>query len=468
MPPASQNALLDQTLRAVARRYRVGPMPASPNGLEGSDPATLLAIAIEAARAALDAGAAPPNDAARRFTDALAQLIRDALREPGGDPAFQAMVLRHRSPQVREHASLSAHAVADRRAVRTAVDAFAHPGKRRGMPATPMADTLASLHAAAAAGDWPALTQGAQALLAAPPSDAQRPGTLEAALAGQLDKLIGDPALARLLRLEALASDPQVQRYQALWQRQGPRPGTPQAAAQGVAARRRGMAVEALAEHAIAALAAQLSQAAGETYRVASSLRVPASIPGDADRAKTEWDVALLRQSGGDAAAPVWDVCLLVEAKASTDAATTDLPRLLRGLRLLAHADAQTTYVFDSNQGPVRLRGAALAALATDEDALARTILYFSDAPADASPRLLSAAGRMQLLSAQESLDYASRAIAGDTPDAQSLAPLWHALLASPRWRAVLNQFPLLRQVRALMVHADDLHAAIAQSRQDP
>jgi len=463
MPSALPHSLLDLTLRAIPRRYRVGPLPAARSGLEVSDPATALAIAIEQARVALSADAAPSSACERLFVDALSQLIRDALRERGGDSAFQAMVLRHQSPLVREYASLSAHAQADRRAVRTAVDAFAHPGKRRGMPAGPLADALASLHAAAAAEDWAALTQGAEHLRAVQPSDA----TTTSAISAPLDRLLDDPALARLRRMETLSTDPLVQRYQHFWQRQGPRPCTPQAAAQGLDARRRGVAVEALAEGAIAAMATQLAQRTGESYRVVTSMHVPASIPGNADRAKTEWDVALLRQSAGDAAAPVWDVCLLVEAKASTDAATTDLPRLLRGLRLLAHADAQTIYVFDSHQGPVRLRGAALAALSADDADLARTILYFSDAPADTAPRLLNAAGRMQLLSAQESLDFASALASGEAPDASALSPVWQQLLVAPRWSAVLNQFALLRQVRELMVHVDDVHAAITRLGQD-
>jgi len=463
MPSALPHSLLDLTLRAIPRRYRVGPMPAARSGLEVSDPATALAIAIEQARVALSADAAPSSASERLFLDALLQLIRDALRESRGDSAFQAMVLRHQSPRVREYASLSAHAQADRRAVRTAVDAFAHPGKRRGMPAGPLADALASLHAAAAAEDWAALTQGAERLLPAQPSDA----ATSPAISAPLERLLNDPALARLRRMKTLSADSLVQRYQHLWQRQGPRPGTPQAAAQGLDARRRGIAVEALAEGAITAMATQLAQRTGESYRVVTSMQVPASIPGNADRAKTEWDVALLRQSAGDAAAPVWDVCLLVEAKASTDAATTDLPRLLRGLRLLAHADAQTIYVFESHQGPVRLRGAALAALSADDADLAGTILYFSDAPADTAPRLLNAAGRMQLLSAQESLDFASALASGEAPDASALSPVWQQLLVAPRWSAVLNQFALLRQVRELMVHVDDVHAAITRLGQD-
>lgn len=459
MPSSSPSPLLDQTLRAVARRYRVGEMPAAngvEDGAEDSDPAMALAIAIEEARAAVQAGAAPPTTSARLFTGALARLIRNALRERGGDGAFQAMVLRHRYALVREHASLSAHASADRRAVRTAVDAFAHPGKRRAMPAGPLADALEQMHAASADGQWSALTRCAAHLLAATPAKEDA----HSALAAGLGKLLREPALARLRRLDELARDPGVQRYQSLWERQGPRPGTPEAAARGATARQRGDAVEAMAEKAMSALAAHLVRATGEIYRVATSLRVPASIPGNADRAKTEWDVALLRQAGADAS-PVWDVCLLVEAKASTDAATTDLPRLLRGLRLLAHADPHVTYAFESHQGPVRLRGASLAALTTDEASLATTVLYFSDAPAEALPRLLSAAGRMQLLSAQESLAYACLLADGKVPDTHLLEPVWEQLLVSPRWSAVLNQLPLLRQVRDLMVHADDLHAAI-------
>jgi hypothetical protein len=447
--------VLIQTLRAVARRYRVGEIPAQV-AAEDSDPAVALAIAIEQARAALHAGAAPPTTAQGLFVEALARLIRDALRERGGDPAFQAMVLRHRCALVREHASLSAHASADRRAVRTAVDAFAHPGKRRSMPAGTLPDALEQLHAAAAASQWLALTRCAEHLVAATPAQ----GDAQAAVAPGLSHLLQEPALARLRRLEELAQDPGVQRYQSLWERQGPRPGTAEAAAQGTAARRRGDAVEAMAEKAMSALAAHLARATGEVYRVATSMRVPASIPGNADRAKTEWDVALLRQAGADAS-PIWDVCMLVEAKASTDAATTDVPRLLRGLRLLAHADPQVTYAFESHQGPVRVRGASLAALTTDEASLATTILYFSDAPAEASPRLLSAAARMQLLSAQESLAYASLLADGKSPDAQLLEPVWKQLPVSPRWSAVLNQLPMLRQVRELMVHADDLDAAI-------
>ncbi|MNT74854.1 hypothetical protein D3C72_2137040 [compost metagenome] len=117
----------------------------------------------------------------------------------------------------------------------------------------------------------------------------------------------------------------------------------------------------------------------------------------------------------------------------------------------------------------MRLRGASLRALGTDPAELARTVLYCCDAPADASPRLLSAAGRMQLLSAQGSLDFAARLADGQAAQPSELEPVWHQLLEQREWHAVLNQYPLLRQARALMVHTDDLLRAVdAAPRQTP
>ena len=49
----------------------------------------------------------------------------------------------------------------------------------------------------------------------------------------------------------------------------------------------------------------------------------------------------------------------MVEAKASVEAATTDLPRLLRGLRLLARAQSGAVYAFATQQGRVQVRGAS-------------------------------------------------------------------------------------------------------------
>src|SRR5690606_20420442 len=128
---------------------------------------------------------------------------------------------------------------------------------------------------------------------------------------------------------------------------------------------------------------------------------VPSSIPGNAERAKSEWDVVLLRQAETLDTEPVWDICLLVEVKASVDAATTDFQRLLRGLRLLANARKDIVYPVTTRQGEMRLSGASLSTLPVDADDLADTVLYCSDASVETAPRLLSAASRMQLLSAQ-------------------------------------------------------------------
>ncbi|KAG1436543.1 hypothetical protein G6F57_020617 [Rhizopus arrhizus] len=88
------------------------------------------------------------------------------------------------------------------------------------------------------------------------------------------------------------------------------------AAAQGCAAQRRGAAVEALATEALAALSQRLNEAEGGPlpYRVVTSMLVPASIPASAERAKSEWDAVLLRQTRTDAATPVWDVSGLAPA----------------------------------------------------------------------------------------------------------------------------------------------------------
>src|SRR5690606_37183457 len=131
-----------------------------------------------------------------------------------------------------------------------------------------------------------------------------------------------------------------------------------------------------------------------------------------AERAKSEWDAVLLRQTKRANESSVWDVRLLVEAKASVDAATTDLPRLLRGLRLLAHAEEHAVYAFKTQQGSVSLSGSSLSLLPTHEADLSRSVLYCCDEPDVAAPRWLSAASRMQLLSAQASLEFAG-AVAG-------------------------------------------------------
>ena len=69
----------------------------------------------------------------------------------------------------------------------------------------------------------------------------------DADLASALRALLDAPALARLQRLDALASDPRVRQYEAIREKQGPRSGSEEANAQGLLARQRGVAVEILA-----------------------------------------------------------------------------------------------------------------------------------------------------------------------------------------------------------------------------
>jgi hypothetical protein len=494
MPP-----LLDDTLRHTVRRYRAPALPADLDAARAKGAATAIAVAIEHARAALAAGEAPGDGVKTLFLDALARLIGGAMRPlkgvgadavegasdlagsgdlvGGGDPAFQAMVLRHRSAVVREYASLSAHAERDRRTVRAAVNALAHPAKTQRRSPGATREALLTLHAAGEAGDW---TQVSDVI--SPLRD--RPDVREEPLLHRgLERLLNDSALRHLQRLDALSSDDLVTRYRALWDRQGPVAGSEQAAASGAGAQQRGDAVEALATEALEALVGRMNAEAGTArYRVANSLRIPPSFPGDAQRAKSEWDVALLRRHESSTTDEDWDLCLLIEAKASPDAATTDLPRLLRGLRLLAQADVDTSYVFASTDGEIRLRGASLSALPTEEAELARAVLYCCDGAEDRAPRLLNAASRMQLLSAEASLDFAVRLEDGASVgqvgqigqlgqfgkvgpvgpvDPLLLAPVWQLLLEAPAFTSVLRQYVTLQAVRELMVHPGDLLAAV-------
>lgn len=469
MPLPPRPALLDETLRIVARRYRVPATPEAPTRPQAPQQAeapgearpasrnghgaTTLAIAIDEARQALARGQTPGPTVRQAFIAALARLIEDAMRDGQGDPAIQAMELRHRAAPVREYASLSTGADADRREILAAANAMAHPAKQQRMALGPQRDMLADVHATAASGDWTALALRVQQLRALPES------IEDEAIARSAARLLDSLALLRLQRLDILAADPLVRHYQSLWDRNGPRPGTATALRQGSDAQQRGAAVEALATQALQALAQRLNDTKDRAapYRVVTSMRVPASLPANADRAKSEWDAALLQRAD---TADAWDVLLLVEAKASVDAASTDLPRLLRGLQLLAHADAHIVYPFKTQQGVVPLRGASLRALPTGGAQLASAVLYCCDAPADPAARLLNAASRMQLLSAPASIAFASRLAQHQPADPESLAPVWQLLLSSPQWAGVLNQYPQLHQVRALMVHTDDLLAA--------
>ena len=467
MPLLPHPPLLEQVLRTVMRRYRLPAAPAACAQRLETSPATALAMAIEQARSAAQ-HAQPPDAATQRlFTGSLARLIGDAMRADSGDAAYQAMVLAHHAPPVREAMALQAHAEKDERELRSIVNAVAHPAKLPQCTAGPQREALAQLHAAHASAQWDALAATARRLLAMP----QLAG--EARLQRDLARLLGGAALARMQRATVLAANPQVQQYQALRDQHGPRSGSPAAVAKGQAAQHRGAAVEALAAQALEALAQRLNAAEGAAggvaggtagaWRVVTSMRVPSTLPGSAERAKSEWDAVLLRQAAAPAGAPepAWDVCLLVEAKASIDAATTDFPRLLRGLGLLAQADPKAAYTFSTHQGPVLLRGAALGALGTGDAELPSSVLYCCDAPAEVAPHLLSAASRMQLLSAPESLDFARACAQGRPADARDLEPVWQQLLESPQWESALHQYPAMRRVRELVVHVADLCAAI-------
>ncbi|HWL30015.1 MAG TPA: 3-deoxy-D-arabino-heptulosonate 7-phosphate synthase [Burkholderiaceae bacterium] len=451
-------SLLDDTLRIVARRYRLPAMDIATSAGQQAGPAIRLAMAIEEARQARDRNQIPDDGARQRFISGLADLIRAAMHDERGDPAFQAMVLRHRAPNVREYASLSAHAEGERRHIHAAVNALAHPGKLARLSAGPRRDALAHLHAAAASSSWPELRVLAERLAIMAETAGDTP------LARRVAQLLDSDALRHLERLDGLESDEVVLKYRSLWDRQGPRSGSHAAAIQGAASKRRGADVEALVAGALTKLAQRLDEAENSSgrYRVVTSLRVPPSIPAEADRAKSEWDAVLLRQDAIIDTVPTWNLCLLVEAKASVDAATTDLPRLMRGLRLLSHAERNTLYPCQTQQGVVHVLGASLKRLKDKQADLEQVVLYCSDAPGDAAPsRLLSAAARMQLLSATASLDFAHALTNGELSDSGNLESVWNQLLESPRWRHVLYQYPMLRQARELTVHIDDLSAAI-------
>ena len=464
MEASTRPSLLCQVLHTVARRYR---LPAAIAGAF-TPPLTasaseVLALVIEQARAVVEQGGVPDEALRHLFLDALARMIREAMRVQQGDPAFQAMVLRHRAPQAREYASLSAHADRDQRQVRTGVAAVAHPAKLERSRPGPRREALVQLHALASAGSWSELADIGSSLLLMPEVSE------DPSLTRRLKDLVQGDALERLQRLAVLAKDEQVREYETLWSRNGPRSGSRAAAAQGRLAQQRGAAVESSAAQALEALARRLneSQGASAVYCVVTSMHVPALMPGSAERAKSEWDCVLLRQADTGDAAPAWDVCLLVEVKASVDAATTDFPRLLRGLRLLGQARQDVVYPFATQQGEVLLRGASLSALPVEPERLSDTVLYCCDAPAETGPRRLNAASRMQLLSTRESLAFASRLAQGQPADSSDLEPVWQELLESPRWHAVLCQYPMLRQVRELMVHIDDLSAAIDGARSE-
>ena len=507
-------ALLNQVLQRTERRYRIPATPVLPTQTANSNPADIIALAIEAARKLVAYKETPPAAIRHCFLDALSRLIQDAMREDRGDLTFQAMVLQYLTPQIQDYAELASKANEDQRTVRTAVNAIAHPAKQKRASSAGVADALAQLYKLAASCSWGQLNATARRILSLP-AIADEP-----AMANSLERILEDAALQRLRSMETLEADTQVRQYLALRERSGPRQGSADAAGQGSTAKERGAAVETQTAQALWQLARRLDQAEGSSgnYKVVTSLCIPPSLLKGVERAKAEWDAVLLGRANapeprsahgkpGEQDETVWNVLLLVEAKASIDAVATDLPRLLRGLRVLIDARADATYVFLTQQGPVRISADSLKLLGTAEDAtsdarspneasavarhnslpletnvvsagsnpvqavavapapegasLAESVLYCCSTAEESAPRLLSAASRMQLLSTNAALQFAAALLEHGRANPQLLEPIWHNLLTERRWKAVLNQYATLHQARELAVNLEDLVAAI-------
>lgn len=449
LPPA-----LLAALRQAPRRYRMPPLPADAQAARAEGPQVALAFAMERARLALERGAPPAGELRLLFTEALAALVREALAPATADPAFQGSVLRVQEPAVTAFVRLAGRERADQRALRSAVDAIAHPGKLASLPAGPLRTALADLHARASAADWKGVGAGAEQLRAAAHGDF----ALRVALAA----LAAHPALTRLQEVEVLRADPAVARYLALCGQAGPLAGSDAAAEQGRASGRAGREAERAAVEAFARMAALLDGApAAGRCRALRGLRTPRGFPGAADKAKDEWDAALVRDVPAAAGA---DLLLLAEVKASPAAATPDYGRLLRGLQRLAHAQPDAAYVFPSEQGEVAIAGATLRALQPDGAALPAQVVYCCSAPVETRPAVLSAASRAVLLAEPASIAFAS-ALAGGRA-AKPLDAVWEALTTAPRLRSALHQYDTARRAREAMLHPDDLLQAMQQALQ--
>lgn len=448
-----------------ASRYAVEPFtPMDAAQFATASPAAKLVDTIELARQAVVTGALPAPALQGRFTQALADLICEAMDEVSGEPVFQGRVLQHRWPSVNEYALLLSQQGADARAMRSAVNAVAHPQKQVRTDARWQRDAMAAIHAPAMAGAWTDLATTLQRLVAMPRAAHQ------ASFLEHLRHLQARPELTRLQRLMHLQADPQVQAYRDIAARQGPAPGSTAAAHDGAQSRKRGAQAERRAADAVRARADHLGKG---RWRVVTAMQTPAALSQGARGAKTEWDVVVLRPS---ATTSGWDIVLLLEVKASADAAVSDFPRLLRGLRLLASAEPEGQYEFATGQGAVLVSGASLRALGVDDATLARTVRYVCDTvPAGDTPLTLTPANRMRLLLLPASVAFAAHLLDGKQPGharlqsrsthlqpgPAELDAVWQALLTRPSLRPVLHHRTLLEQVHGLMVHPDDLMVAL-------
>jgi hypothetical protein len=420
-------------LDRVPRRYRMPPLPADP---WGATPEVRVACAMEAARQAPAGSLAADGVLRDLFVDGLAALVSQAV---AGDPAFQALVLRSSDAQVAEHVALQDGIAADRRRLRSLVDAIAHPGKLRGRGTDAPVRALARLHATSVSGDWPALASAAQGLLPAAGAEVR----------DVLATLLAEPSLARLQRAAALQSQPAVQRYEHLRSLQGPIAGSDSATRRGRASGDAGARAEEETLAAFRALAASLQAQDGSMHRACGSVRPLPGFPGPQRRAKDEWDAMLLRQRADTQA---FDVVLLAEVKAAPVAATADWPRLHAGLARLAQAEPTRAYAFASREGEVQLHGESLRALAPSGEGLPPHVIYCCAAGEPRVP-LLAPGARALLLQQPACIAYAR---AGDVA---RLATVWHDVLRAPHLRPVLRQYDTARRAREAMLHPADLLA---------
>jgi hypothetical protein len=462
-PRTFDEAALAELLRAAPRRHRMPDLPASLPDAVAAGSEVVVALAMEAART--HAGRGDPGAAAtaglanveHAFTQALAQLIGRALAPEGGDPVYQARVLQAGDPLVQAWADLDASAAADARRVRGIVSGFAHPGKLRDLPDDPRRGALHALYRSARGGDWAGLVSLAESLRASHPRHAS-----------DADGLCGDGALRRLVRADLLGASAAVLRYRALSGGRGPRAGSEAASAQGRATASEGERAEHAAAEAMRRVAGLLNRAndahgAEGCYGVLRHLRTPGELMRGARHAKAEWDVALVKKTGTGA----HDVVLLAEAKAAPAAAPEDLPRLLRGLALLANAEADascvSSCVFASAQGDVRLGARSLQALRPAGGTAPAQVFYLC--PSSHEPRAAAVLGpraRALLLLEPASLRFAVRLAAGASPSPSSLAPVWHALLEEERMHATLHQYDIARRARDMVLDPEDVSVAIA------
>jgi hypothetical protein len=427
-------------LAAAPRRYRMPPLPATAEAATARGLETALAFAIEAARPG-GPTARPPAGMRDFFTHSLAAVIRDAMAR---DAAFQAIVLQTHDANVSEYVRLREQAASDLRTVRAAVNAIAHPGKLRTVPAGARRGALSRLHELAMAGAWSELDRAAR----------QVP---------ELAALHSGPALKRLARTNALLQTEAVRRYQELREQHGPAAGTDAAAAQGRASARLGEIAEHETLHAFRQIAASLTRREGAAagYRVVRGLLTPQGFPGDAGKAKEEWDAAIVQETNAERGA---DIVLLAEVKSSPAAATPDFSRLHRGLQRLAQADPGETYAFASADGTVHVAGESLRGLAPQGRALPPHVIYCCSAPAEPNPPVLGAASKAVLLAERASLAFAHQLARGESPVHADLAAVWEALPSAPRLRAALHQYETARVVREAMLHPHDLLADFADA----